>query len=101
MGIFLVGEAKDADQCICVARKPLVVQHPRCPISAMAAIGNEGADDACLAAGPLRQPRDGGKVALEIAAANTEAGSEVRPLSNAGVELECRHDLVPVGANAL
>jgi len=70
-------------------------------IAAMAAVGNEGTDDARLAAGRLRDPHDGGKVALEIAAGNTEAGSEVRPRSNAGIELERRHDLAPVGADAL
>src|SRR5215472_912834 len=98
MGIFLVGEAKDADQGVCLVREHLVVQHSGCPISAMAAVGNEGADDARLAAGLLREPRDGGKVALKITAGNTKAGSEIRPLSNTGIELERRHDLVPVGA---
>src|SRR5260370_42205927 len=101
MGIFLVGEAKDADQGVRLARKHLVVQHPGCPISAMAAVGKEGADDARLTAGRLREPSDGGKVALKIAAGNAEAGSEIRPLSNAGAELERRYDLVPVGAHAL
>src|SRR5260370_7623923 len=101
MGIFLVGKAKDADQGVCLARKHLVVQHPGCPISAMAAVGNEGVDDARLTAGRLGEPCDGGKVALEIAAGNTEAGSEIRPLSNTGVKLERRHDLVPLAPPAL
>jgi hypothetical protein len=47
MGVFLVGEAEDADQRVCLACEHLVMQHLRRLVSA--AVGNEGADGARLA----------------------------------------------------
>src|SRR6516165_7660677 len=54
MGVFLISEAEDADQRVRFAGEHLVMQHPRRPVAAMAAVGNEGLDDACLGAGLLR-----------------------------------------------
>src|SRR5215475_1912723 len=101
MGVFLISEAEDADERVRFAREHLVMQHPRRPVAAMAAVGNEGVDDARLGAGLLRQPRDGREIALEIAAGNAQAGREIGALPDAGVELERRYDLAPIGADAL
>src|SRR5262245_15152731 len=101
MGVFLISEAEDADERVRFARKHLVMQHPRRPVAAMAAVDNEGLDDACLGAGLLRQPRDGREIALEIAAGDAQAGREIGALPDAGVELERRYDLAPVGTHAL
>src|SRR5215831_17462469 len=101
MGIFLISEAEDADERVHFAGEHLVMQHPRRPVAAMAAVGNEGLDDARLGAGLLRQSRDGREIALEIAAGDAQPGREIGALPDAGVELERRYDFAPVGANAL
>src|SRR5262245_32808787 len=101
MGVFFISEAEDADERVRFAREHLVMQHPRRPVAAMAAVGNEGLNDARLGAGLLRQPRDGGEMALEITAGNAQPGREIGALPDAGVELERRYDLAPVGPDAL
>ena len=101
MGVFLISEAEDADQRVRFAGEHLVMQHPRRPVAAMAAVSNEGLDDARLGAGLLRQPRDGREIALEIAAGNTETGREIGTLPDPGVELERGCDLAPVSADVL
>src|SRR5262245_38680059 len=101
IGIFLISEAEDADERVRFACEHLIMQHPRRPVAAMTAVGNEGADDARLGAGLLRQPRDGREIALEIATGNAQPGREIGALPDASVELERRYDLAPVGADAL
>ena len=58
-------------------------------------------DHAGVGAVRLRRCADGREVALEVAAGDAQAGREIGVLPDAPVELERRHDLAPVGADAL
>src|SRR5262249_62367090 len=95
MGVFLVSKAEDADQRVRFGGEHLLMQHPRRPVAAMTAVGDEGPDDARVGAGLLRYPLDGREIALEIAAGDAQPGREISALPDAGVELERRYDLAP------
>src|SRR5262249_40582077 len=101
MGVFLVSKAEDADERVRVAGEHLVMQHPRRPVASMTAVGDEGADNARVGTVLLRYALDGRKIALEIATGDAQPRREISTLPDAGVELERRHDLAPVGPDAL
>ena len=69
--VFLVRETENGNGRCRVGCEHFAVKCPQGPIPAMAAVGDEGANQSCLAPGLSGEVQHSRKVALEISAGDT------------------------------